>query len=67
MELFQRLKEGLIVFQTPLHTFTNNNRYTRIEIDFPPMLDANFEMNLKAKCHTRSEFWDTIRDKSILK
>ena len=64
--VFKRLKRRIdCISKTPLHTFTNNNRYMRIEIDFPPMLDANFEMNTsKQNAIPDQKFWDTIRDKS---
>ena len=64
--VFKRLGRRIDVnSKNPLGDWRNNQRYTRVEIDFPPTLDEHFEMNTsKQQVIPTTKFWQKIIDKS---
>lgn len=57
-----------VVTRNPLTTFQNNDRYIKIEIDFPAALDENFNIaTSKQRVDVSDAVWDRLREAGLLK
>lgn len=77
---FQIMKEynGILIYRmgrfldcvryTPFHTFMNNDRYFKIEIDFPAVLDEFFNVSTsKQRVDVSDRIWDKLKEAGIVK
>jgi hypothetical protein len=67
--LFYRMGRFLdCVRHTPLHTFQNNDRYFKIEVDFPAVLDEHFNVSTsKQRVDVSDKIWDKLKEAGIVK
>jgi hypothetical protein len=67
--LFYRMGRFLdCVRHTPLHTFQNNDRYFKIEVDFPPVLDEYFNVSTsKQRVDVSDKIWDKLKEAGVVK
>ena len=67
--LFYRMGRYLdCVNHTPFHTFGNNNRYLKIEVDFPAVLDEFFNVSTsKQRVDVSDKIWDKLVEGGIKK
>lgn len=67
--LFYRMGRYLdCVNHTPFHTFGNNNRYLKIEVDFPAVLDEYFNVSTsKQRVDVSDKIWDKLVEGGIKK
>jgi hypothetical protein len=57
-----------VVTRNPLTTFQNNDRYIKIEIDFPAELDEHFNISTsKQRVDVSDTIWDRLREAGLLK
>lgn len=57
-----------VVTRNPLTTFQNNDRYIKIEIDFPAQLDEHFNISTsKQRVDVSDTIWDRLREAGLLK
>jgi hypothetical protein len=57
-----------VVTRNPLTTFQNNDRYIKIEIDFPAELDEHFNISTsKQRVDVSDQIWDRLREAGLLK
>ncbi|MFO1208998.1 MAG: ATP-binding protein [Amaricoccus sp.] len=57
-----------VVTRNPLTTFQNNDRYIKIEIDFPADLDEHFNISTsKQRVDVSDAIWDRLREAGLLK
>lgn len=57
-----------VVTRNPLTTFQNNDRYIKIEIDFPAELDEHFNISTsKQRVDVSDAIWDRLREAGLLK
>jgi len=53
---------------TPFHTFVNNDRYFKIEVDFPAVLDEYFNVSTsKQRVDVSDKIWDKLKEAGIVK
>ena len=77
---FQIMKEynGILIYRmgrfldcvrhTPFHTFMNNDRYFKIEVDFPAVLDEFFNVSTsKQRVDVSDKIWDKLKEAGIVK
>jgi hypothetical protein len=67
--LFYRMGRFLdCVRHTSFHTFMNNDRYFKIEVDFPAVLDEYFNVSTsKQRVDVSDKIWDKLREGGIAK
>jgi hypothetical protein len=67
--LFYRMGRFLdCVNHTPFHTFVNNDRYFKIEVDFPAVLDEYFNVSTsKQRVDVSDKIWDKLKEAGIVK
>jgi hypothetical protein len=67
--LFYRMGRFLdCVRHTPVHTFQNNDRYFKIEVDFPAVLDEHFNVSTsKQRVDVSDKIWDKLKEAGIVK
>lgn len=67
--LFYRMGRFLdCVRHTPFHTFMNNDRYFKIEVDFPAALDEYFNVSTsKQRVDVSDKIWDKLKEGGIVK
>lgn len=67
--LFYRMGRFLdVVRYTPLHTFQNNDRYFKIEVDFPAVLDEYFNVSTsKQRVDVSDKIWEKLKEAGIVK
>jgi hypothetical protein len=67
--LFYRMGRFLdCVRHTPFHTFVNNDRYFKIEVDFPAVLDEYFNVSTsKQRVDVSEKIWEKLKEAGILK
>ncbi len=67
--LFYRMGRFLdCVRHTPFHTFLNNNRYFKIEVDFPAVLDEYFNVSTsKQRVDVSDRIWDKLKEAGVAK
>jgi hypothetical protein len=67
--LFYRMGRFLdCVRHTPFHTFVNNDRYFKIEVDFPAVLDEYFNVSTsKQRVDVSDKIWDKLKEAGIEK
>jgi hypothetical protein len=67
--LFYRMGRFLDCMRhTPLHTFQNNDRYFKIEVDFPAVLDEYFNVSTsKQRVDVSDKIWDKLKEAGIVK
>jgi hypothetical protein len=67
--LFYRMGRFLdCVRHTPLHTFQTNDRYFKIEVDFPAVLDEYFNVSTsKQRVDVSEKIWDKLKEAGIVK
>lgn len=65
--LFYRMGRFLdCVRHTPFHTFVNNNRYFKIEVDFPAVLDEYFNVSTsKQRVDVSEKIWEKLKEGGI--
>src|SRR5260221_10695392 len=65
--LFYRMGRFLDwVRHTPLHTFVMNDRYFKIEVDFPPVLDEYFNVSTsKQRVDVSDKIWDKLKEAGL--
>jgi hypothetical protein len=57
-----------VVRHTDFHTFMNNDRYFKIEVDFPPVLDEEFNVSTsKQRVDVSEKIWNKLREAGIVK
>jgi hypothetical protein len=67
--LFYRMGRFLdCVRHTPFHTFVNNDRYFKIEVDFPAVLDEYFNVSTsKQRVDVSEAIWNKLKEAGIVK
>jgi hypothetical protein len=56
------------VRHTPFHTFVNYDRYYKIEVDFPPILDEFFNVSTsKQRVDVSETIWNKLKEAGIIK
>ena len=67
--LFCRMGRFLdCVRYTPFHTFMNNDRYFKIEVDFPAVLDEYFNVSTsKQRVDVSDKIWEKLKEAGIVK
>jgi hypothetical protein len=67
--LFYRMGRFLdCVRHTPFHTFVNNDRYFKIEVDFPAVLDEYFNVSTsKQRVDVSDKIWDKLKEAGVEK
>jgi hypothetical protein len=67
--LFYRMGRFLdCIRHTPFHTFVNNDRYFKIEVDFPAVLDEHFNVSTsKQRVDVSDRIWDKLKEAGIEK
>lgn len=67
--LFYRMGRFLdCVRHTPFHTFMNNDRYFKIEVDFPAVLDEHFNVSTsKQRVDVSDAIWHKLKEAGIVK
>jgi hypothetical protein len=67
--LFYRMGRFLdCVRHAPFHTFMNNDRYFKIEVDFPAVLDEYFNVSTsKQRVDVSDKIWDKLKEGGIIK
>jgi hypothetical protein len=67
--LFYRMERFLdCVRHTPFHTFVNNDRYFKIEVDFPAVLDEYFNVSTsKQRVDVSDKIWEKLKDAGLVR
>jgi hypothetical protein len=67
--LFYRMGRFLdCVRHTPFHTFMNYDRYYKIEVDFPAVLDEHFNVSTsKQRVDVSETIWNKLKEAGIIK
>jgi hypothetical protein len=56
------------VGHTPFHTFVNNDRYFKIEVDFPAVLDEYFNVSTsKQRVDVSDKIWEKLKEAGLVK
>jgi hypothetical protein len=56
------------VRHTPFHTFVNNDRYFKIEVDFPAVLDEYFNVSTsKQRVDVSDKIWEKLKEAGLVK